>query len=116
MSQSDSSEIATLLAAIARAIVRSYYGMAGGDPAGLSDADISPNVGDFQLAHDVLMSPEMQAIKQAFLDDLKGRITWRSYAELAQKERTYLRREHNLPESVIEWVLSDPSTDRPVAQ
>lgn len=60
-----SSEFGAFISVIARAIVRSHYGMAGGNPTELSDADISPNTGDFQLAYDVLRSPEMQVIGRA---------------------------------------------------
>lgn len=88
--------------AVARSIVRSWYGMAGGDPAELADAEIDPNTGDLQLAYDILASPEMQAIRTA--------LGWWAGYERSTSDRTYrsnaeLMRERHLPASVIDWVL-----------
>lgn len=90
---------------IARAIVRSHYAMAGGDPLELSDADIDPNSGDLQLAHDVLRSPEMRAIKLALV----------RLASTSSKVTTWtMLRRAGLPEHVVEWAVDQtalPSTE-----
>ena len=97
--QSQKSDVLDIQTALACAVARSFWLMAGGgeDP----DSVFVPSTGDLQIAYDILQSPIMQEIRKC----LHG--TFTSYSDKPLTDDNMDDARVELSEPVVQWII-DP--------